>query len=130
MRLFALCALACLTALAGVGPAPVADDAARRGKVAAKPLFRDPVHDGAADPVVVWNRRERKWFMLYTNRRANVAAATGVTWVHGTRVGVAESTDGGATWKYRGVAQIGYGPADYTHWRRTWSTTRAPITCT
>ena len=23
---------------------------------AAVPLFRDPVHDGAADPVVVWNR--------------------------------------------------------------------------
>jgi hypothetical protein len=23
---------------------------------AAVPLYRDPVHDGAADPVVIWNR--------------------------------------------------------------------------
>jgi sucrose-6-phosphate hydrolase SacC (GH32 family) len=118
MKVFLLCvlALSCLTAV-GVAVASAADDrATRQGKVAAKPLFRDPVHDGAADPVVIWNRRERKWFMLYTNRRANVAAATGVTWVHGTRIGVAESTDGGATWKYRGVAEINHGPTDYTYW--------------
>ena len=115
MKTFVLCvlALACLTA---AGARPAADEAAWGGKVAAKPLFRDPVHDGAADPVVVWNRRERRWFMLYTNRRANDAAAAGVTWVHGTRIGVAESADGGATWKYRGVAEINHGPADYTYW--------------
>ena len=114
MKVIVLCVLtlACLTA--GVAPVTESapDEAARLGKVAAKPLFRDPVHDGAADPVVVWNQRERKWFMLYTNRRANDAAAAGVTWVHGTRIGVAESNDGGATWKYRGVAEIVYGPAD------------------
>jgi len=114
MKLILLCVLAltCLTA----GADAASDKTAREGKLAAKPLFRDPVHDGAADPVVVWNRRERKWLMLYTNRRANDAAATGVTWVHGTRIGVAESADGGATWKYRGLADIAYGPADYTHW--------------
>lgn len=28
------------------------------GAVAPKPLFRDPVYDGAADPIVVWNRRK------------------------------------------------------------------------
>lgn len=110
--LLLLLALTCLTA----GAEAALSEAAREGKVAAKPLFRDPVHDGAADPVVVWNRRERKWFMLYTNRRANDATAAGVTWVHGTRIGVAESADGGATWKYRGTADIAYGPADYTHW--------------
>ena len=65
------------------------------GADAAKPLFRDPVHDGAADPVVVWNPHEKKWFMFYTNRRANVPAdqTPGVTWVHGTRIGIAESSD-------------------------------------
>jgi hypothetical protein len=89
---------------------------AQEGKVAPKPLFRDPVHDGAADPVLVWNRGEKKWFMFYTNRRANVPDLPGVAWVHGTRIGIAESADGGANWKYLGTAEIPYGPQDYTHW--------------
>jgi hypothetical protein len=96
--------------------ATASDDRARRGKVAAKPLFRDPVYDGAADPVVVWDRRARKWVMFYTNRRASAAGLAGVTWVHGTRIGIAESSDSGATWKYRGTAEINYGKEDYTHW--------------
>jgi beta-xylosidase len=86
------------------------------GKLAPKPLFVDPVYDGAADPVVVWNKKEQKWFMLYTNRRATMQDATGVKWVHGTRIGIAESKDG-ATWKYRDTANINYRPVgDYTHW--------------
>jgi beta-xylosidase len=84
--------------------------------VAAKPLFRDPVHDGAADPVVRWNRQESKWFMFYTNRRANLEDAQGVDWVHGTRIGIAESTDAGASWTYRGTANIDHGEADYSYW--------------
>ncbi len=90
----------------------------RPGRIAAKPLFRDPVFDGAADPAVIWNRAEKKWFMLYTNRRANVpaAAAPGVSWVHGTRIGIAQSADGGATWSYRGTADIRYGGGELTHW--------------
>ena len=86
------------------------------GPVAPKPLFRDPVYDGAADPVLVWDRAERKWLMFYTNRRANVPDTPGVSWVHGTPVGIAESADGGATWKYRGTAKIEYGKPDYTFW--------------
>ncbi|MBN1413962.1 MAG: glycosyl hydrolase [Bacteroidales bacterium] len=82
-----------------------------------KPLFRDPVFDGAADPVVIWNHHEKKWFMLYTNRRANDTTLDGVTWVHGTRIGIAESSDGGATWKYRDTCDIQYRPdSGYTHW--------------
>lgn len=88
----------------------------RPGKLAPKPLYRDPVHDGAADPVVVWNRLERKWFMFYTNRRANATNEPGVAWVHGTHIGIAESADAGATWRYRGIAQIGYGGTNYTYW--------------
>jgi GH43 family beta-xylosidase len=91
-------------------------NAVPRGKVAAKPLFRDPVYDGAADPVVIWNRAEKKWFMFYTNRRANVPELDGVTWVHGTKLGIAESTDGGASWTYRDTANIPHGGADMTHW--------------
>lgn len=88
----------------------------KQGKLASKPLFRDPVYDGAADPTVIWNRKEKKWFMLYTNRRANVDSLDGVKWVHGTRIGVAESADGGATWKYRDTCDIQYRLTDYTHW--------------
>jgi GH43 family beta-xylosidase len=61
--------------------------------MASKPLFRDPVFDGAADPAVVWNPDRRAWWMFYTNRRANAPGLSGVAWVHGTRIGIAESTD-------------------------------------
>jgi lysophospholipase L1-like esterase len=86
------------------------------GKIADKPLFRDPVHDGAADPVLCWNKAEKKWFMFYTNRRANVPNIKGVSWVHGTKIGIAESSDAGATWKYRGTANIDYGRGEYSYW--------------
>jgi hypothetical protein len=83
----------------------------------AKPLFRDPIYDGAADPSVIWQKKEKKWFMFYTNRRANVDGLDGVTWVHGTRIGIAESSDGGTSWKYRDTCDIQYRLSnDYTHW--------------
>ena len=89
---------------------------AQKGVLAPKPLFEDPVYNGAADPVIIWNKNEKKWFMFYTNRRANAKGTDGVTWVHGTRIGIAESTDG-ANWKYRDTANIQYRPvAAYTHW--------------
>jgi sucrose-6-phosphate hydrolase SacC (GH32 family) len=88
----------------------------KQPKLAPKPLFTDPVYDGAADPVVIWNKKENKWFMLYTNRRANTSDTGGVKWVHGTRIGIAESKDG-ATWKYVDTANINYRPVtEYTHW--------------
>jgi hypothetical protein len=86
------------------------------GPAAPKPLYRDPVYDGAADPVLVWNRREAKWWMFYTNRRANAAGLPGVSWVHGTRIGIAESADAGATWEYRGTADLPVGGKEDTHW--------------
>jgi TonB family protein len=97
-------------------------DAAGGGKAnttpqpAAVPLFRDPIHDGAADPVVVWNRARKTWWMLYTNRRADLADSNGVTWVHGTHIGIAESADGGAHWKYVSEADIPLPAPDYTLW--------------
>ncbi|GEM_PF-333806 len=69
----------------------------------AKPLFRDPVEDGAADPVVIWHEKNKKWYMLYTNRRAKSEGLSGVTWVHGTSIGVASSADG-VNWHYEGNA--------------------------
>jgi hypothetical protein len=91
-----------------------------QGKPADKPLFRDPIHDGAADPVVIWNPDVQRWWMFYTNRRANVEGLSGVAWVHGTRIGIAESADRGATWTYLGTAEIELPPEiggdEPTHW--------------
>ncbi len=110
-----------LLALCAVGTtAPmIAADAAV--PLAPKPLYRDPVFDGAADPVVIWNPHAKAWWMFYTNRRANVPGLSGVAWVHGTPIGIAESSDG-ATWRRLGDAQIdlpesvrGAGPTP-TYW--------------
>jgi len=90
------------------------------GKVAPKPLYRDPLFDGAADPVVVYTGSYGRWYMFYTNRRANAPATKGVEWVHGTRIGVAESLNAGATWRYIGEADIELpqelGGSGATHW--------------
>jgi hypothetical protein len=72
--------------------------------LAPAPLFRDPIYDGAADPTIIWNRAEQAWWLLYTNRRANVACL-GVAWVHGTDIGIASSSDQGHTWRYRGIVE-------------------------
>lgn len=88
------------------------------GKIAPKPLYRDPVHDGAADPTLIWNRAKHDWWMFYTNRRADLDTPNSkdVTWVHQTRIGIAISQDQGATWKYHGIVKVPYGQPDYTHW--------------
>jgi GH43 family beta-xylosidase len=90
------------------------------GKVAPKPLFRDPVFDGAADPTVIYSGAQGRWYMFYTNRRAKLPGAKGVEWVHGTRIGMAESLDAGVTWRYVGEANIdlpaGSGGSSSTHW--------------
>jgi len=80
------------------------------------PLFRDPMHDGAADPTVIWNRGEQSWWLLYTNRRANIDCP-GVAWCHGTDIGIASSIDGGRTWVYRGTVQgLEYKQGRNTYW--------------
>ena len=83
---------------------------------AAKPLYIDPVYNGSTDPVLIWNQAERKWYMFYTSRRANVPGLSGTSWVHGSPIGIAESSDGGTSWTYKCDANIPYGEADYTFW--------------
>ena len=79
------------------------------------PLFRDPIYDGAADPTIIWNREEKSWWILYTNRRAT-AEGQGVAWVHGTDIGVASSLDGG-DWLYRGTLRgLEFEPGRNTFW--------------
>jgi hypothetical protein len=79
------------------------------------PLYRDPVYDGAADPVMVWNRAEHAWWMLYTQRRANVDAP-GVAFCYGTAIGVASSDDHGKTWVYRGKLDLDFESGMNTFW--------------
>lgn len=67
------------------------------------PLFRDPLYDCPTDPTVIWSCEERQWYLFYTQRRAT-APAVGVSWVHGTKIGVAVSEDG-AKWLYRGTLE-------------------------
>ncbi len=81
--------------------------AAASGPVAPKPLFRDPVHDGAADASTVRDPNSGQWVMFYTSRRADLPMedVKDVRWVHGTAIGVARSKDG-ARWTYGGTADI------------------------
>lgn len=68
------------------------------------PLFRDPIYDGAADPVIIWNTVAKEWWLIYTNRRATVECQNNA-WVHGTDLGIASTSDGGKSWTYRGVIE-------------------------
>jgi hypothetical protein len=90
------------------------------GRIADKPLYRDPVFDGAADPTIIWNPQVQRWWMFYTDRRANAPGLSGVAWVHGTPIGIAESADGGASWKFVRMAQVDlpekYGGTNVTQW--------------
>ena len=82
-----------------------------------KPLYRDPVTDGAADVSIVFDKAQRQWVMFYTNRRATLKAPDpkDVAWVHATPIGMATSKDGLA-WAYAGVARIPAQCAGETLW--------------
>ncbi|MBR7831736.1 hypothetical protein KDL01_00605 [Actinospica durhamensis] len=83
---------------------------------APRPLYRDPIHDGPTDPVLVWNRDLGQWWMFYTARRP-AAPGPGVGWVHGTDIGIAVSDDAGASWLYIGTARgLAYEPGRNTYW--------------
>lgn len=79
------------------------------------PLFRDPIHDGATDPVLVQHRGDGSWWMFYTQRRADVPGE-GVAWVHGADIGVATSDNGGVTFLYRGTLDLATGWGRDTFW--------------
>lgn len=79
------------------------------------PLFRDPVTDGAADPVLIWNRQEKSWWMLYTQRRANQETAD-VAYCYGNKIAIASSKDHGLTWVYRGTLDLDFERGHNTFW--------------
>lgn len=79
------------------------------------PLFRDPITDGAADPVMVWNRNEKTWWMLYTQRRANCESED-VAYCYGNAIGIASSADNGHSWVYRGTLDLKIDNGHNTFW--------------
>jgi beta-xylosidase len=87
----------CISVLAGAACA----------ETAPKPLYRDPVHDGAADASIMYDKANKTWRMFYTNRRADMKLPDpkDVAWVHGTAIGIATSQDG-QSWTYSGTAKI------------------------
>lgn len=86
-----------------------------KNHIAPAPLFRDPITDGAADPVMVWNRQEKKWWMLYSQRRANVEAPD-VAFCYGNDIGIASGEDNGQTWVYRGTLNLEFEKGRNTFW--------------
>ena len=79
------------------------------------PMYRDPLTDGAADPVMIWNEPEQCWWMLYTQRRANLELAD-VAYCYGNSIAIAESRDNGASWYYRGTLDLAFEPGHNTFW--------------
>lgn len=80
------------------------------------PLFQDPVYDGAADPTIIWNKKEKAWWLFYTNRRA-FGPNHQFSFMHGTDIGIASSNDGGANWIYRGTVNgLEFEPGRNTFW--------------
>ena len=83
-----------------------------------RPIYGDPVHDGAADPTVIHRAGTDEWWMFYTNRRADLGGE-GFGWIHGSAIGTAVSRDGGLTWTYRGTVaglDAPEHPGLNTHW--------------
>jgi len=82
---------------------------------APSPLFRDPIYDGASDPVVIWNREECCYYMFYTQRRST-SVQVGFSSIHGSKIGVASSKDG-MKWLYRGtIPGLDIEPGHNTFW--------------
>lgn len=79
------------------------------------PLYNDPIYDGAADPVLIWNHQERSWWMLYTARRANMPTV-GTSAYHGTKIGIASSSDNGTLWTFRGYLDLEFEKGMNTFW--------------
>ncbi|WP_335966395.1 family 43 glycosylhydrolase [Galbibacter sp. PAP.153] len=82
---------------------------------APSPVYNDPIYDGAADPVIIWNRQEKSWWMLYTARRANMPTPD-VSAYYGNKVGIASTKDHGQTWVFRGYLDLEFERGQNTFW--------------
>ena len=78
------------------------------------PLYKDPIYNGAADPMIIKKESDGLFYMFYTQRRANQQVEN-VSFAYGTMVGVAESEDG-ANWHYRGALDLDFEFGHNTFW--------------
>lgn len=86
-----------------------------KNNIVPSPLYRDPIYDGPTDPVVIYNKEEKCFWMLYTQRRPS-EFNLGVSTIHGTKIGVASSIDG-VRWLYRGTLPgLEFEPGENTFW--------------
>jgi len=81
------------------------------------PLYIDPVYNGSSDPVLCYNKERGTWLMYYTSRRVSRSDLPNIQRIHGSPIGIAESSDGGATWNYIGDCNIDHKPdPEPTYW--------------
>ena len=78
------------------------------------PLYKDPIYDGAADPMIIRNASNGYYYMFYTQRRANQNVEN-VSFAYGTAIGVAESPDG-EYWHYVGALDLAFEFGHNTYW--------------
>lgn len=90
---------------------------------APRPLYDDPAWHGAADAALVYHRGLQRWEMFYTACRATLRLddPKDVSWVHGTRIGIAAAPGDGNIWHHVGEAEFpeactGGAPEQATHW--------------
>ncbi|MYS84612.1 hypothetical protein [Embleya scabrispora] len=85
------------------------------------PLITDPVFDGVTDPTLVRDHATGQWWCVFAHRRANVrlSGSPSIARCHGTPLGLASSTDQGASWLYRGTLDLPIEPGHNTFWGPT-----------
>ena len=80
----------------------------------AAPLYRDPIYDGAADPMIIRHAKNGNYYMFYTQRRANQNVVN-VSYCYGAAIGVAESADC-EDWHYLGALDLAFEFGHNTYW--------------
>lgn len=80
------------------------------------PLFVDPLYNGAADPMIIQNRQTGVYYLFYTQRRASQEVLNSVSYCYGTKIGVAECTENGGYWYYRGALDLEFEFGQNTFW--------------
>ena len=78
------------------------------------PLYKDPIFNGPADPMVIKKESDGLFYMFYTQRRANQNVEN-VSYCYGSAIGVAESPNG-RDWHYRGALNLEFEFGHNTFW--------------